>query len=97
MSDPQRTATLTTLLASDEPARRLVVTWPLVTGAAEDRRTIFEWSRASGVARSVAERAAVMLFRHAICRPDHTVDPEALRIVSHFAGETLRAAQRRPR
>lgn len=94
MTDVARTAALTTLLADDPALRKLIVTWPLVAGAVEDRRTIVEWSAASGIPRSVAERAAVVLFRHSVCRPDHTVDPEASRIVAHFAAETLRAAQR---
>jgi hypothetical protein len=97
MTDPSRTATLTILLASDEPARRLAVSWPLVAGAAADAATIAEWAHVAGVPRSVAARAALVLFRHGVCRPDHTTDPEALRIVQHFAAEQLRATQRRAR
>ena len=94
MSDPARTATLTTLLAGDDVARRMVVSWPLVRGEPQHRGTATEWARAAGVPPSVAERVAQVLFRHAICRPDHSVDPEATRIVQHFAAEQLRATQR---
>ncbi len=94
MTDSTRTATLTTLLADDAALRRLVVSWALVTANAESRAALAEWSRVTGVPRSKVERDAVVLFRHGICRPDHTVDAEALRIVAHFAAESLRAAQR---
>lgn len=94
MTDSTRTATLTTLLADDVVARKLTVSWSLVTGTPDAPATVAEWARAAGVARSAAARTAVVLFRHGVCRPDHTVDPEAARIVAHFAAESLRAAQR---
>jgi hypothetical protein len=92
MSDANRQATLTTLLADDAALRRLVVAKEL-----NERAAVAEWARVAGVARTRVERAAVVLFRHGVCRPDRSVDPEASRIVAHFAAETLRAAQRRTR
>jgi hypothetical protein len=97
MSDANRQATLTTLLADDAALRRLVVSWPLVAKELNERAAVAEWARVAGVARTRVERAAVVLFRHGVCRPDRSVDPEASRIVAHFAAETLRAAQRRTR
>lgn len=94
MTDSSRTATLTTLLADDPTLRKLVVSWPIVAPEFSGRVAIAEWSRVSGVARSRVERAAELLFRHQICRPDRTVDVEAVRIVSHYAAESLRGTQR---
>jgi hypothetical protein len=94
VTDAARTATLTTLLADAPALRKLVVSWPLVAPALTDRAALAAWSRVAGVPRSVVERAATVLFLHSICRPDRSVDPEASRIVAHFAAEQLRAAQR---
>ncbi len=95
MSDPVRTAVLTTLLHGDESARRLLVSWPAVSGHPSEHATLAEWARAAGVPRTLARRLADMLFSHAICRPDHSVDPEAVRIVQHVAAEQLRGGKRR--
>jgi hypothetical protein len=94
VSDTARTVTAVTLLADDSPARKLVVSWPLVPKELTGRPALVEWARLAGVALAHAERLSYVLFRHDVCREDRTVDPDAMKVVSHFAVETLRAAKR---
>lgn len=94
MSDPARTAIAVTLLATDEPARRLVLAWALVPPGLRGARLLVAWSRLAAVPRLQTERLAHGLFAHQIVHEDRTVDPEALRVVQHVAAETLRSTQR---
>ncbi len=95
MTDANRTAVAVTLLADDEQARRLVISWPLVPRELEGRRVLVEWSKVSGVPISAVERLSVPLARHQICNPDRTVDPEALRVIAHVAADSLRSGRSR--
>jgi len=92
MSDANRTAVAVTLLAGDEAARRLVLSWPLVAKEMKDRAVIAEWAKVAGISFSLAERLSHALFRHQICLPDRSVDPEALKVCQHVAAATLRRA-----
>lgn len=90
MDAKTRTAVLVELLARNADARAAVVSWPLVRGAGAGPAAIADWSRCSGIPRGRLVPVAQMLFRHAVCLPDRTVDPEALKIVEHVAAATLR-------
>lgn len=91
MSDPTRTATCVSILAKDESARLLVLSWHLVPADLADRKSLVAWSRVSGVALRQVERLAPVLFGHEICKQDRTIDPEASRICAHIAAAYLRA------
>lgn len=89
--DALRTAVLVELLADNPNARRAVVSWPLVPKAARSRPRLLEaWAKCSGLDVDDVDAIADMLFSHAVCLPDRTVDPEALRIIQHLAADTLR-------
>ncbi len=94
MSDAARTTAAVLLLVDDEAARRLLVSWPLVPARLAGKRMVAEWARVSGVPLVRTQRLAEALFAHQLVRADRTVDPEAARVVQHFAAERLRAAQK---
>ncbi len=91
MIDAARTAVAVSILAKDEQARLLVLSWPLVDPALVDREALLAWSRVSGVAVRQVERIAPVLFAHALCKQDRTVDAEALRVCQHVAANYLRS------
>lgn len=91
MSDPARTAVCVALLARDETARLLVLSWPLVDPALLGREALLAWARASGISIHLVERKAAVLFAHAICLPDRSVDPEATKVCQHIAANYLRS------
>ena len=97
MSAPSRAAIAVTFLADDAHARRAALSWPLLPEGLSERELLATWSRASGVPRSRLRRISDVLRGHGICRDDRTVDEEALRVIQHFAAESLRGTQRRPR
>jgi len=92
VADTNRTAVAVTLLAGDEAARRLVLSWPLVAVELKDRAVLAEWAKVAGISFSLTERLSHALFRHQVCLPDRTVDAEALKVVTHIAAATLRRA-----
>lgn len=91
MSDPTRTAIAVSVLARDEAARALVLSWSLVDPALEDRALLVAWSRVSGVAVRVVERLAPVLLGHGLVKQGGIVDPEALRVCQHVAANYLRS------
>jgi hypothetical protein len=81
-----------TLLGESEEARRLVVSWPVAPfGDRDDPRVLLGWARVAGVTYQATEHWAPMLFEHAICRVDRTVDPAATRVIHHLAAQRLQA------
>jgi hypothetical protein len=92
VTDGNRTAVIVTLVSGDEHVRRLLVSWPLVPAGVSPRRSLVAWSRLSGVPLAHTERLARVLVGHGLVLDDRTVDPEAQRIVAHFAAATLRRA-----
>jgi hypothetical protein len=98
MTDPAaRVAVCVTLLGDDPVARRLLIAWPLVAPELKDRALLVAWARAAGVAVSETVRRADALQRHGLCRPDRTVDEEAMKVVSHLAAHELRSTRRTTR
>ncbi|MCE9636449.1 MAG: hypothetical protein K8T90_12155 [Planctomycetes bacterium] len=91
MTDAARTAVAVSILAKDESARLLVLSWGLVEAALVDREALLAWSRVSGVAVRQVERIAPVLLAHGLCKQDRTVDPEALRVCQHVAANYLRS------
>jgi hypothetical protein len=86
-----RTAVAIAYLANDEPARRLVLAWPLLPKELKGRALLREWSRLAGVSLSIAERTTYVLTQHQLVRSDGTVDPEAMKVVTHLAATALRS------
>ncbi|MCG3134751.1 MAG: hypothetical protein HMLKMBBP_02112 [Planctomycetes bacterium] len=96
MSDPARTAVAVSVLAKSEPARMLVLAWPLVGPSLAARALLTEWARLSGLPVRQVERLGAVLRAHQLCREDRTVDPEATRVVNHVAAAYLRATGGKP-
>jgi hypothetical protein len=91
VTDASRTAVAVSVLARDEAARLLVLSWPLVPWQARDRELLLAWSRVSGVPLHQVERLFPVLTTHGLCREDRTADPEALRVCHHIAANYLRS------
>lgn len=83
------------VLLTDPEARRAVVSWPLVPPGLKGRRRIEAWARVSGLPPHHLETISEMLLAHEICREDRSIDPDALRVIQHFAAETLRPRTRK--
>lgn len=75
----------------DSPhAQRLAVAWPLVEDRTlPEKDLVREWARLADVPPHVAERLAVVLWRHEVCRADGTVDPLADAFVASLVQKTL--------
>ena len=97
MSDPTRTATAVTFLVADRGAQRMALSWPLLDPDLVGTALLRTWAQAAGVPVSHARRLARVLRTHEICRDDHTLCPEASRVLQHVAAEALRSAKRAKR
>lgn len=98
MTDPAaRVAICVTLLADDTAARRMLVSWPLLSPDLKDRARLREWSRLAGVSFSVAERTSYVLERHHLVLDGGQIDPEAAKVLAHIAAAELRTTRRTTR
>lgn len=94
MAAPARTLVLVELLAGDADARRAAISWPLVPPGLRGLALLRSWAHCSGIPMARLDSRADMLQRHGICRPDRTVEPEALRVIEHLAADTMRRGRR---
>lgn len=77
-------------LRGNDAAQRLAIAWPLVENrAVAEPDLVREWARLADVPPHVAERLAIVLWRHEICRADGTVDPLAEAFVASLVQKTL--------
>ena len=87
------TATAVSFLSVDLSAQRLVIAWPLVYAAMEqkpdaDRNAL--WAEFAGVALVIAEKTGAVLLRHGLIREDGTIADEVVAVLNGLAGRKLR-------